>query len=156
MKLLIVVAVLLLVAVAVRLAVPKLSQQSVASGVLQSNGVRTLGDCPDTPNCQGSRSSRAEQQVEPMIINQELAQAIASIASVVRAQPGTAIVSQTDHYLHATFTSRLMGYIDDVEFLVDEDGKSVQVRSASRLGVSDLGVNAKRIAFLREQLLAVL
>jgi uncharacterized protein (DUF1499 family) len=51
--------------------------------------------------------------------------------------------------LHVEFTSQLMGFVDDVEFYFDPDGKSIQVRSASRLGESDLGVNRQRIEAIR-------
>ena len=52
-------------------------------------------------------------------------------------------------YLHAEFTSRFMHYVDDVEFLYDQAAGLVHVRSASRVGYSDLGVNRKRIESIR-------
>ncbi len=60
------------------------------------------------------------------------------------------IVSEQDNYLYAEFTSRLMGYVDDVEFLADATQNLVHVRSASRLGHSDMGVNRNRIEAIRE------
>jgi len=65
-----------------------------------------------------------------------------------------AIVVEKPGYLHAEFTSRLMGYVDDVEFLLDEKAALIQVRSASRLGSSDFGVNRKRVEAIRAALSA--
>jgi uncharacterized protein (DUF1499 family) len=63
----------------------------------------------------------------------------------------TNIITETDNYLYAEFTSKLMGFVDDVEFLLDDSAKVIHVRSASRLGQSDLGVNRKRIEAIREK-----
>ena len=75
--------------------------------------------------------------------------AITTLAEIVSSQSNTEIVEQDSRYLHATFSSHIMGFTDDVEFLLSDDEKSVQVRSASRLGKSDLGANLKRIEHLR-------
>ncbi len=71
------------------------------------------------------------------------------MATIITTFPGTAIEEQTDRYPHATFTTRLMGFVDDAEFLLSDDQQSIQVRSASRLGKIDLGANAARISGLR-------
>ncbi|MGH7970152.1 MAG: DUF1499 domain-containing protein, partial [Limisphaerales bacterium] len=55
------------------------------------------------------------------------------------------------HYLHAEFRSPLMGFVDDVEFVLAPEQKLIHVRSAARLGYSDFGVNRKRAEFLRAQ-----
>ena len=73
------------------------------------------------------------------------------LASVVKANPRSRIVTQSDHYLHAEFRSRILGFVDDVEFLVDENNSVIQFRSASRVGYSDLGVNRRRMNELRDQ-----
>jgi uncharacterized protein (DUF1499 family) len=62
------------------------------------------------------------------------------------------IISADSNYLHAEFTSRIMRYVDDVEFLYDRTAGVTHVRSASRLGYSDLGANRKRIESLRKEL----
>ena len=72
---------------------------------------------------------------------------------MIEAMSAAKIVEADDHYLYAEFTSPWMGYVDDVEFYLDPDGV-IQVRSASRLGESDLGVNPKRIEAIREKLMA--
>ena len=64
--------------------------------------------------------------------------------------PRTRIISSDSHYLHAEFRSRLLRYVDDVEF--HDDGKVLHVRSASRLGRRDFGVNRARVEALRRAL----
>ena len=59
------------------------------------------------------------------------------------------IVESSDGYLYAQFTSRIMRYVDDVEFLEDPSEGVTHVRSASRLGYSDLGANRSRIENIR-------
>lgn len=123
-----------------RLAVPRISGKSVAAGIVTStDGVSALAPCPDTPNC----------AVDAFPITAPANDAIETLAGMIFNESGTEIVSQHQRYLHATFTSKIMGYIDDMEFLVSDDEKTVQVRSASRLGKSDLGANTKRIERLR-------
>lgn len=140
MTLTIALAVIVVAGLALRLAVPRLSGNSVAAGIVTStDGVSALAPCPDTPNC----------AVDTFPITASGNDAIETLAGIIFNEPGTQIVSQHQHYLHATFTSKIMGYIDDMEFLVSDDKKAVQVRSASRLGKSDLGANAKRIEHLR-------
>ena len=63
--------------------------------------------------------------------------------------PRATIIEETGQYMHVEFRSRIFGFVDDVEFLVDD--RVIQVRSASRVGRSDLGVNRKRIEALRLQ-----
>jgi len=134
--------------IAARLAVPRLSS-SVAEGPLERDGVRRLADCPASPNCQGSDSGREAQRVEPFPMRGSAEETITALAALIERQDRAAIVTRAPDYLHATFTTALMGYTDDVEFLADEPSGTVRVRSASRLGKSDLGANAKRLAALR-------
>lgn len=150
-KLLVVLAIAVLVTIGLRLAIPRISSDSVATGIVTRDGISQLGDCPDTPNCQCSEASRDSQRVERLPLTQGADLAMEQLANAVRSMPGSRIVEQSERYLHATFTTRLMGYIDDTEFLISDDGSSVQIRSASRLGVSDLGANGKRIAGLRQR-----
>jgi uncharacterized protein (DUF1499 family) len=79
---------------------------------------------------------------------------IARIAAVVEDLPGARIVEQRDDYLYAQFTTALMRYVDDVEFWADPAAGAVQVRSASRLGSKDFGVNRARIESIRARLAA--
>lgn len=146
----IVVAIVIIAGVALRLAIPSLTGESVASGIeFTGDGGALLGDCPDTPNCQSSEASRDNQKVGRFNMTRAASEAITTIDGLVSDLPGAAVVAKNKRYLHATFKSRIMGFTDDVEFLVSDDDSSVQIRSASRLGKSDLGANAKRVAMLR-------
>lgn len=148
-KVIVTAAILLVLVLGLRVVMPRFGS-SVATGIQSSDGQSLLGDCPSSPNCQCSEASRESQRVDRFTINGDADKAIETLADIVRGQAGMAIVKQDERYLHATATTSLMRYVDDVEFLLSDDGGSVQVRSASRLGESDLGANAKRIALLRE------
>lgn len=77
---------------------------------------------------------------------------ISRIADVIESLPGAKIVERRDDYLYAQFTTALMRFVDDVEFWFDPAAGVVQVRSASRVGRSDLGVNRARIENIRARL----
>jgi uncharacterized protein (DUF1499 family) len=106
-----------------------------------------LQSCPNTPNCVSSEATDSEHQIADLKYLGD--DTIATIKAIVLAQPGAAVISETGDYLYAEFTSKLMGFVDDVEFYVDRNAQTVKVRSASRLGQSDLGVNRKRIETIR-------
>ena len=120
------------------------------SGERPSNlGVKDgkLAACPGTPNCVNSQSDDAQSKIDALP-----ALSIAEIKGVVEEMEGTTIIEETGDYLYAEFKSKLMGYVDDVEFYHDGASNVVQVRSASRLGKSDLGVNRKRVEEIRRKL----
>ena len=73
----------------------------------------------------------------------------ASIVAYVMEMPRTEVVDQNDHYIHAEASSALLGFVDDLEVLLDVSNGSIQARSVSRLGDSDLGVNANRLRELQ-------
>ena len=73
----------------------------------------------------------------------------ASIVAYVMEMPRTEVVEQNDHYIHAEASSALFGFVDDLEVLLDVSNGSIQARSVSRLGDSDLGVNANRLRELQ-------
>ena len=77
---------------------------------------------------------------------------MAKLADVIKAMPRAEILQQTEDYLYAEFTSQWMGFVDDVEFYLPDSPGVIHVRSASRLGESDLGVNRQRIEAIRNQL----
>ena len=102
-----------------------------------------LAPCRRTPNCVCSQAdpSDREHYIAP------LKASIEQVRKAVEALPRTRIVVARPNYLYAEFRSRLLGFVDDVEFFFD--GAAVQVRSASRLGRRDFGVNRARIEELR-------
>jgi uncharacterized protein (DUF1499 family) len=94
----------------------------------------------------------AYARIEPLPMQGDARQTMARLQSVVGAMPGARIVEQKDDYLYAQFTTPLMRYVDDVEFWLDPAAQVVQVRSASRLGHGDLGLNRKRVEQIRAAL----
>lgn len=74
------------------------------------------------------------------------------LISILRQMPGARIVTQDADYLHVECSTRLMGFVDDLECLLDEGQQRIHVRSASRLGRKDFGVNRERVESIRKQL----
>jgi uncharacterized protein (DUF1499 family) len=107
-----------------------------------------LAKCPTTANCVSSFSTDATHQVEPIRYSTSLGQAMADLKQAIQSLPNTEIIRESDNYLYAEFTSRILGFVDDVEFYFDSPGL-IQVRSASRLGESDFGVNRRRVSVIR-------
>ena len=75
-----------------------------------------------------------------------------ALKAIVESTPRTNIVEIRPDYLYAEYTSALLGFVDDVEFFFPPGGHLIHVRSASRLGYSDLGANRRRIEAIRARL----
>ncbi|WP_370584695.1 DUF1499 domain-containing protein [Oculatella sp. LEGE 06141] len=107
--------------------------------------------CPGTPNCVSSQAAASDQEhkIESIAYTSSPTQALANLKAVIQEMPRTAIITESGSYIYAEFQSALMGFVDDVEFYLDESARTIHVRSASRLGKSDLGVNRKRIEAIR-------
>jgi uncharacterized protein (DUF1499 family) len=110
-----------------------------------------LTPCPPTPNCVCSQSQDVQHQIAPLTYRSAPEQAIGDLKAIIQAETRTTLVTETANYLYAEFASKLMGFVDDVEFYLDTDTQLIHVRSASRLGQSDLGVNRKRVESIRSQ-----
>ena len=105
-----------------------------------------LQPCPNTPNCVNSQNADESHRIEP------LQASLAEVKQLLTSMERVTIVKATESYLHAEFTSKIMRFVDDVEFYFDPDQQVLHVRSASRLGRSDIGVNRKRIEQIRAAL----
>ena len=110
-----------------------------------------LRRCPGTPNCVLSEYSGEESFTEPLAFSGEPGTAWENVKASVTSLGGR-IEKDTGQYLWATFRSKVWRFVDDVELRLDAGGKIIHVRSASRVGKSDLGVNRKRIERLRDLL----
>ena len=120
------------------------------SGTRPSNlGIKDgkLAACPSSPNCVNSQAGDRSHGIRPLAFSGDAVTAMRKLTGVVTAMPRTQVVRSTDDYLYVEFSTPLLGFVDDVEFYCD--GTAIQVRSASRLGYSDLGVNRKRIEAIR-------
>lgn len=116
-------------------------------------GIRAgqLASCPSTPNCVSSQGQNAEHEIEPLNYRGSAKEAMTHLKQVIQSQPRAKLSAETDNYLYAEFTSPWMGFVDDGEFYLKEGDGVIEVRSASRLGESDLGVNRQRIETIRTQ-----
>lgn len=113
--------------------------------------------CSWKPNCVNSSTdpkADAGHFVEPLRITGDPAKAWARLVAVVKAAPRVAVVHEDASYLQVEFSSALMGFADDVEFALDAAGGNIHVRSASRLGVRDFGVNRARVESIRSRFTA--
>ncbi|MCJ8280706.1 MAG: DUF1499 domain-containing protein [Rivularia sp. ALOHA_DT_140] len=107
--------------------------------------------CPNSPNCVSSQSPSSDSThfIEPLKYSSTVEKALTDLKSVIQSENRTTIINESSDYLYAEFKSALMGYVDDVEFYLDSSSNTIHVRSASRLGQSDLGVNRKRVETIR-------
>lgn len=112
----------------------------------------------NTPNSVSSQTAlypghpmAADATIAPLPLHGDAAATIRGLQQVVAAQRGAAVVEQGPDYLYAQFTTPALQFVDDVEFWVDPSARVVQVRSASRIGRKDFGVNRARIESLRTQ-----
>ena len=108
-----------------------------------------LDPCPSSPNCVVSQNGDEEHTIEPITYKSDRATARETLLKVLSVVPRTEVTEQTDDYIHAESTSRIFKFVDDVEFYFPEDEDVIQLRSASRVGESDLGVNRRRIEQIR-------
>jgi uncharacterized protein (DUF1499 family) len=108
-----------------------------------------LAPCKRSPNCVSSQAdpSDSEHYIAPIAFKGPAAEAMAAVHRAVESMPRTRVISSGSSYVYAEFRTRLMRYVDDVEFHFD--GKVIHVRSASRLGRRDFGVNRARVEQLR-------
>jgi uncharacterized protein (DUF1499 family) len=109
-----------------------------------------LRRCPDTPNCVCSEGETGEHAVASLTFEDAPAAAWERLVRLLQTTPRVQIITQEPTYLRAEFVTPLMRYVDDVEFRLD--GQQIHVRSASRVGRSDLGANRARIEKLRAAL----
>ncbi len=113
-----------------------------------------LAPCPASPNCVSSQSTDREHAIDPLRYTGSLAGTMADLTKIITGMPRARVVTGTENYLHVEFTSAIFRFVDDVEFFIDEGSSVIHVRSASRLGHSDLGVNRKRIEAIQNAWMA--
>jgi uncharacterized protein (DUF1499 family) len=114
-----------------------------------------LAPCPEKPNCVSSLATDTRHFIEPLQFTGEPVDAWARLKAILQRQTRTRIVAEQDGYLHAEFRSAVFRFVDDVEFVMQEELMVIHVRSASRTGYSDFGVNRRRVERLRERFTAL-
>ena len=127
------------------------SQLGVTDGKLKPpsknpNSVSSQADLwPEHPQ-------RAYAAIAPLALRSDGPATMVRLAQIIESMDGAQIVERRPDYLYAQFTTKLMRFVDDTEFWFDPAAGVVQVRSASRVGRKDLGVNRARIEALRARL----
>lgn len=114
------------------------------------SGNGNLTPCPASPNCISTAGTDQQHRIEPP--EGDAAANFSRLRQQVAADKNARIVTENKSYLHAEYRSRLLGFTDDLEVLVDSGQNKLQLRSASRLGYSDFGVNRKRMESLLKSL----
>ncbi len=108
-----------------------------------------LAPCPETPNCVSSTAEDPAQLVEPFKLEGDPAAVREKLKAALTRLGGTTVVKEETNYLHIVATTAFFRFRDDLELLIDPVKGVVHVRSGSRIGVSDLGANRKRVERLR-------
>jgi uncharacterized protein (DUF1499 family) len=128
------------------------------SGTRPSNiGVHEgkLAPCPQSPNCVSTFAADSMHTAASLPYSGASNAAKQKLIGVIQSLPRTKIITDANDYLYVEFTSATWRFVDDVEFLFDDNTKTIQFRSASRLGQGDMGVNRKRMDTIREKFLAL-
>lgn len=115
-----------------------------------------LKRCPDTPNCVCSQSPETDKEhvIAPFSYTGSAVDAINKLKTIIEGMERSTIKQVSDDYLYAEFSSKLMGFVDDVEFYAPPGESVIHTRTAARMGKSDLGVNRKRTEEIRAKFMA--
>ncbi len=113
-----------------------------------------LKPCPPSPNCVCSDEASTLHGIEPLRPTESVAFAWQALSDYLQAQPNVTIVTRQPNYLAAEFRTRILRFVDDVEFEARNEQGVIAMRSASRMGYSDLGANRHRLEKLRAALAA--
>lgn len=132
-------------------AVPALLLVVSAAAAASPAGGR-FAPCPSAPHCVNSRAAGERHGIAPFVLVGNDPAAWARLVATVRAMPRTTLVESGDHYVHAEVVSPWHIYTDDLELLWDPATARVDVRSSSRVGYYDFGVNRDRVEDLRRRL----
>lgn len=108
-----------------------------------------LRSCPASPNCVSTQAQDDGHAIAPFRYRKSRAEAKEALKEVIGSLPRVKLVKEDESYLHYEFSSLLFRFVDDVEFLFEEETKTVHFRSASRTGYGDFGVNRRRMEELR-------
>ncbi len=109
-------------------------------------------DCPDTPNCVSSLAKNSKHRVEPLKLKKDPKTSWDIIKKTVGSMPRTKIVSADNSGIHAECRSVIFRFVDDLTLHLTPSNGIVHIRSASRTGYSDFGVNRRRVENLRKKL----
>lgn len=117
---------------------------------------KQFAPCPDSPNCVSTQAPATDQQhaIAPIAYTGTVAEAQQRLLAMINAMPDTKLITVEPDYIYVEFRSRLLRFVDDVEFYLDDTAHLIHFRSSSRLGYGDMGVNRKRMEAIRERFVA--
>jgi apolipoprotein D and lipocalin family protein len=118
---------------------------------MASKAAGKLTPCPNSPNCVSSLAEDKRHFIAPIPYSGENAVTQHKLLEILNSFKRTRVVRIEENYIHAEFVSSVFRFVDDVEFYFDESVKVIQVKSASRTGYSDFGVNRRRVEEIRKQ-----
>jgi len=122
-------------------------------GKLYSSQFERLPECPDKPNCVSSMSSSQKHYIAPIPYSGSAANAWRVLINTLMSLPRYKLIRQSDSYLHYEVTSLVFRFTDDLELLLDTANNEIQIRSGSRVGYGDFGVNRRRVEMIRKHFL---
>ena len=108
-----------------------------------------LAPCPNKSNCVHSEETDPRHAIAPLAFTGNPDEAMHILHAIVSGMKRTQLITREADYLYVEVSSKLLGFVDDVEFVLDRQAQRIRVRSAARLGYSDFGVNRKRIEAIR-------
>ncbi|MBS0171828.1 MAG: DUF1499 domain-containing protein [Nitrospira sp.] len=111
--------------------------------------MKVLAPCPSSPNCVSTQAVDEAHGIAPYRFQNSVDVAKATLKTIVAGLPRAILVEETAVSLRYEFTSFLLRFVDDVDFVFDGESKTIHFRSASRVGYSDLGVNRRRMEEIR-------
>lgn len=109
-----------------------------------------MSECPDSPNCVSSLSKMESHFIAPINFKGDPQKAMEKLEKVILSMKRAEIEIKEQGYIKAVFSSAVFRFKDDVECLLDKDKSVINIRSASRLGYSDFGVNRARVEEIRK------
>ena len=120
---------------------------SSCSGVVPLT-IGQFAKCPEKPNCVSTKNSSIKNTIKPIFYKGSHENAKQNLLLAIKTFGSAKVKKELDQFIHVEFTSNIFRFIDDVEFYLTEKGV-IHLRSASRIGHSDLGVNRRRVEMIR-------
>ena len=117
-------------------------------GIPEQPASGRLPPCPESPNCVSSMET-GDKKIEPFAYTGDRETAKSNLATALSTIRGVRIVAEADDRIHATATTLVFRFVDDIDFFFPAGLQIIHVRSASRVGYSDMGVNRKRVEAIR-------
>ncbi|MBL0062789.1 MAG: DUF1499 domain-containing protein [bacterium] len=106
--------------------------------------------CPESPNCVSSQATREEQKIAPLsFVGTDRPTAYKLLREVISEMPRSDVLVSREDYVHVEFQTKWLRFRDDTEFSLNDTTGTIEVRSASRIGTNDGGVNRKRVEEIR-------